>query len=344
LTIFAASEYIQSSLKIRQLKVYMKKLQTLLAASVCGVLFTLTAQADDSGYATVVRVAGSAYYSLGAGEPEHPLLAGKTLPAGAIIRTEDNGVVDAVLGKSVQFPQAAVQPDRISAAPDSPVRGMISYRPAAEQNTVRVTPNTTLAIDKLTVTDTGADTVSDTELNLKKGKIYASVKKLTGASQYLIKLPNGICGVRGTLISVSADGTVAVIESTGGGAVVSLVSPDGATHTYLVTPGQILDPNTGKTAVVPPDVANILEQVFTALRTSYIEFVNFSFDNTRCYVSPNHGYSNGQGQNNNNQGGNNNQQFSSSGAVITSFISNQFTTNSTSAALSCAGFLFNHTA
>jgi hypothetical protein len=287
---FVAPGYIQTSSKIRQLKVYMKKLQTLLAASVCGVLFSLSAQAAVSGYATVVRVVGSAYYSLGAGEPEHPLLAGKTLPAGAIIRTEGNGIVDAVLGKSVQFPQAAGQPDRISLASDSPVRGMINYQPTTEQNAVRVTPNTTLAIDKLTVTDTGADTVSDTELNLKKGKIFASVKKLTGASQYLIKLPNGICGVRGTLLEVSDDGTVSVIESTGGGAVVSLVSPDGTTHTYLVTPGQILDPTTGKTANVSPDLQNLLEQVFTALRTGYIEYVNFSFDNTQCYVSPVHGY------------------------------------------------------
>lgn len=284
----------------------MKKLQTLLAASVCGALFTISLQAAEPAYATVVRVMGTAYYSLGAGQPEHPLIAGKTLPAGAIIRTEDNGTVDAVLGKSVQLPQATGVPDRISQAADFPVRGMISYKPTVEQNAVRVTPNTTLGIDKLTVTDTGADTVSDTELNLKKGKIYASVKKLSGASQYLIKLPNGICGVRGTLIEVSADGTVAVIESTGGGAVVSLVFPNGQTKTYLVTPGQILDPATGKTAVIPPDLANVLEQVFTALRTTYVEFVNFSFDSTQCYISPTHGYGGGnsQGQNNNNQGGN----------------------------------------
>jgi len=61
--------------------------------------------------------------------------------------------------------------------------------------------------------------VSDTELNLKEGKIYASVKKITGASQYLIKLPNGIAGVRGTLFSISADGTIACFESQGGGVV-----------------------------------------------------------------------------------------------------------------------------
>lgn len=268
----------------------MKKLQILLAASVCGILFSLSAQAATSGYATVVRVMGTAYYSLGPGQAEHPLVAGKTLPPGAIIRTADNGTVDAILGKSVEFPQAIWQPDRISLAPDSPVRGMISYQPAAEQNAVRLTPNTTLGIDKLNVTDTGADTVSDTELNLQKGKIFASVKKLTGASTYLIKLPNGICGVRGTLLEVSADGTVAVLHSTGGGAVVSLVYPDGQTRTFTVGAGQMLNPATGSNTVLPQDLANLLSSVFNALRTTYVEFVNFQFDSTQCYISPTHGF------------------------------------------------------
>lgn len=282
----------------------MKKLKTLFAATMCGVMVSLSAQAADSGYATVVRVVGTAYYSLGAGQPEHPLLAGKTLPAGAIIRTESDGIVDAVLGKSVEFPQATWQPDRISLAADSPVRGMIGYKPSVEQNAVRVTPNTTLGIDKLTITDTGADTVSDTELNLKKGKIYASVKKLTGASQYLIKLPNGICGVRGTLLAISADGTVAVVPNTLSesitGAVVSLLFQDGKPHTFVVLPGQILDPATGKTANITPDLLNLFEQVYAALRTTYVEYVNFTYVNN-CHVSTQQGNQNGQGQNNNNQ-------------------------------------------
>ena len=285
----------------------MKKIQTLLVAALCGVVFSVSAQTGVPGSATVVRVAGAAYYSLGAGQPEHPLVAGKILPVGATIRTEHNGVVDVVLGKSVDTPQSVWQPQRIAFAPDSPVRGMISYKPSAEQNVVRVTPDTVLGIDKLNVTDTGADTVSDTELNLKKGKIFASVKKLTGASQYLIKLPNGIAGVRGTMFVISADGTVAVFESTGGGVVLSLVSPDGATHTYLVTPGQLLDPATGKPSPLPANLSNQLQQIFTAIRTIYGEVVNFSFDSTKCYVSPTHGYGGGNSQGDNSQGNNNNQ-------------------------------------
>lgn len=269
----------------------MKKLQILLAAAMCGVVLNVSAQSGVSGYATVVRVQGAAYYSLGAGEREYPLVAGKSLPAGAIIRTENNGVVDVVLGKAVEAPQAAWQPDRITLAADSPVRGMIGYKPSVEQNVVRLTPGTTLAIDKLTITDTGADTVSDTELDLKKGKIFASVKKLSGASQYLIKLPNGIAGVRGTLFAISADGTVAVFESKGGGVVLSMVLPDGSTKTFLVAPGQFVDPASGggQPGALPPGALSNLQSIFTGLQTLYLEVVSFSFDSTRIYCSPTHG-------------------------------------------------------
>jgi hypothetical protein len=85
---------------------------------------------------------------------------------------------------------------------------MVSYKPSAEQNAVRLMGDTVLAIDKLTVSDTGVDTVSDTELDLRQGGIYCSVKKLSGASQYLIKIPNGIAGVRGTLFLLTQAASV----------------------------------------------------------------------------------------------------------------------------------------
>ena len=265
----------------------MKKLQTLLAAALCGAIFSaaISASAQTSGYATVIRTAGIASYSLG-DNVWHPLVAGKQLPAGAIVRTGDNGVVDIVMGKAVAWPQAAGMPDRISPASDSPVRGMVGYKPSVEQNAIRLTSNTTLGIDKLTVTDTGADTVSDTELNLKEGKIFASVKKISGASQYLIKLPNGIAGVRGTLFSISADGTVAVLESKGGGVVLSLVSPDGSTKTYLVGEGQLFDPASGQPVVIPHDLMKLLKPVFDVIRTPFYVMVSYSPDRTQIYVSP----------------------------------------------------------
>jgi hypothetical protein len=265
----------------------MKKLQLLVAAALCGVLFNVSAHAEMQGYGTAVRVTGLASYSLGDGN-WHPLQSGKRLPVGSVIRTGDNGVVDIILGKDVVLPQAVSHPDRIGFAPDAKVRGMINYKPSGEQNVVRLTPNTTLAIDKLNIIDTGADEVSDTELNLKAGSIYASVKKLTGASQYLIKIPNGIAGVRGTLLFISADGRVAVYESDNGGAVLSVVMPDGSTKTFLVSPGNMLD-GSGNASPIPSDLQNSLSDIFTALRTVYAHVVDFSFDQTGCYVSPTQG-------------------------------------------------------
>ena len=279
----------------------MKSFQNILGAILCGAILSVavTASAQNSdnkkGFATVLRVEGSAKYTLGDGN-WLPLVAGVHLRAGAQISTGDNGVVDVVLGIHIDLPQsqwlpeAKWGPEQISKAPDSAVRGMVSYKPAAEQNAVRITPNSTLAFDKLYVTDTGTDTVSDTELDLKQGKIFASVKKLTGASQYVVKIPNGIAGVRGTLFSITADGVVTVFESLGGGLVLSMTLPDGTSKTYLVTPGQLLDPVTGKPANIPPELTRILSDVFTALRTIYIQVANFDFDRTQCWVSPVHGH------------------------------------------------------
>ena len=266
----------------------MKMLQTILTVTLCGAIFAVAASASaqptQNGYATVVRVQGGASYSLGDGVT-HALVAGKLLPAGATIYTSDSGVVDVVLGKKVVFPQSSGAPDRISAAPDAPVRGLTSIQPATQQNVVRLTPNSTLVIDKLTTTDTGADTVSDTELDLQKGKIYASVKKLSATSQYLVKIPNGVAGVRGTKFSISADGSTAVFETSSSGLVITLSGPNG-TQSYTIAAGQMLDPVSGVVSI-PADAQSNLGNLFSALATTYK--MTFSYDksnNVFTFVSP----------------------------------------------------------
>ncbi len=272
----------------------MKSFRKTLAIMLCGVVFgvVLTATAGtgiQQGWGTVVRVEGLVSYSLGDGN-WLPLVAGKYLPPGSQIRTGETGVADVVLGKAIEMPQAKWQPEHVSLSADSPVRGLVSYKPSAEQNVIRLTPNTTLGIDKLTITDTGADTVSDTELDLKQGKIFASVKKLTGASQYSVKIPNGIAGVRGTLFSITAAGVVAVYDSHSGGLVLSLTQPDGSNKIYLVASGQVLDPATGNPVAITAELRQILNNIFTALRTIYFEVVDFDFDHTRSFISPIHGW------------------------------------------------------
>ena len=278
------------------MKIFRTVLATVMGIAIAGVATTASAQGTKQGYATAVRVEGVATYSLGQGLPEYPLVAGKYLPPGAIVFTKDNAVVDLILGKSVDLPQAKWSPDAISLAPDAAVRGYVTYKPTADQNAVRLTPNSTLAIDKLTIVDTGTDAVSDTELDLKKGKIFASVRKLSGASQYIVKLPNGIAGVRGTLFSISVDGTVACFESTGGGVILALTLADGSTQTFVIGPGYLMDPTTGQPAVISPQLLRILGDIFDALRTTYFEEVDFDEDHTEHHISPTNGHHHGDDQ------------------------------------------------
>ena len=288
----------------------MKKFQALFATIMCGLVLGIAinagAQANQAGFATAVRVEGIVNYSLG-DDQWQPLVAGKILPVGAIVRTGHNGVTDLVLGKDIQLPIKAQQitssPAHPAYSPDSKVTSIPSSPPAAEQNVVRLTPETTLAIDKLNVIDTGADTVSDTELDLQKGKIFASVKKLNGASTYYIKLPSGIAGVRGTQFSVDVAGSVSVSHSTGGGVVLTLTPPGGgAPKTTVVGVGYSYNPTTGALTLASSDVISMMQALFNALQTIYSP-VNFfiSRDNTECYVSPTHGapppHHHGGGQN-----------------------------------------------
>lgn len=270
----------------------MKSFKTHLAAMICSAIVStvLAASAEDKqGFVTVVRVQGNATYSLGPNQAQHPLVAGKYLAPGSIIFTKENAFVDIVLGKTVDFPQATSTPNAITPAADYPVRGYVSYTPSVDQNTVRLTPNTTLAIDKLTVEDTGSDTVSDTELDLQKGKIFASVRKLTGASQYVIKLPDGVAGVRGTKFSLDVNHNCACSESTGGGVVMAIPDGSGGTETLVIPPGQFFNPGTGSVGPMPPGLLQDLHAIFKSLSTSYFGLVTFQRDFTECHISPTQG-------------------------------------------------------
>jgi FecR protein len=266
----------------------MKQTQILLFTAVCGAVLAMTtivsADTIKSGFATVVRIQGEARYSLG-DDNWHPLVAGKTLAEGAVIQTGHDGIVDLVLGKNVAWPQARSTPDRISFAPDYPVRGLISYKPSAEQNMVRLSADTTLQIDKLTVSDTGVDAVSDTELNLKQGHIFASVLKLSAVSQYLIKIPNGIAGVRGTVVSADANDTVAVLSSSGGSDVVLSLIKNGVPATYPIGTQSEYDPSAGQVVPIPPALLNELQKTADALKTAYFRIVSFAVDSTTLYTS-----------------------------------------------------------
>lgn len=277
----------------------MKKLQALLAIAVGGALLnaglTASAQPPKPGFATVVRVEGDASYSLDNGVHKFPLVAGKYLEAGSTIYTGYNGVVDVILGKAIELPQAKWTPDRVSYAVDSPVRGYVSYKPTADQNVVRLNPESALTIDKLTTVSSGVDAVSDTELDLKKGSIFASVKKLSPAAQYLVKTPTGIAGVRGTqfTIALNEDGSikeVAVYKTVDDeGLVLAVTSPSGATQTYLIQDNQVWSPGNANAVPIPPELFHILQQVFPIVRSDFYQIVSYDYDRTLVQESSDFG-------------------------------------------------------
>jgi len=274
-------------------------MRTINSAVMCGTMLALavaaSAQTLKPGVATIVRIQGEARYSLGDGN-WHPLVVGKVLAAGAVIQTAHNATVDVVLGKSILTPQTTTVPDRISPAPDANVRGMVGFNPRVEQNMIRLTGDTVLAIDKLTVGDTGVDAVSDTELDLKQGRIIASVKKVSAASQYLIKIPNGIAGVRGCVVVIDASGWSAVIKDPlepsdhKSALLVSIVGSNGTPATYQVDEGSQLDPQTGQITPLPPELLSLFQNIVKALGTAYVESVSFAYDWTYCYISPKTGH------------------------------------------------------
>lgn len=176
------------------------------------------AQTVKQGNAKVRQIRGSAKYSVEGGVWV-PLKQGATLKPGTLIQTAPESVVDLDLGEN------------------GPV--------------VRVTPNTTIGLDKLTYTGTGADSVIETGLNLKNGTIIGNVKKLAKASKYEIKTPNGVAGIRGTdyVISVKklADGTYEVTFTDITGTLVVVAMVNGAPQTVVLNAGESWTPGSDVT-------------------------------------------------------------------------------------------------
>jgi len=173
----------------------------------------LQAQTMKQGEAKVRQIKGKASYSVDGGAMV-PLRVGTVLRAGSTIQTMPESIVDLDLG----------------------VNGPV----------VRVTPSTTLGLDKLTRAGTGMDSVVETQLNVQNGTIIGNVKKLARASKYEIKTPNGVAGIRGTdyvvTVKKKPDGTfeVTFTDITGTLVVVALVN--GQPQTVVLNAGESWTP------------------------------------------------------------------------------------------------------
>jgi len=159
------------------------------------------------GKAVVRAVRGTASYSEQGGDWK-PLKVGNTLQPGASVKTGVASRVDLFLGDN------------------GPV--------------VRILEDTTLGLDKLDFDRTGADTVIETQLDLRQGTIQGVVRKLAAASKYEVKTPNTVAGIRGTEYQISADGTLHVKT---GSVMVAYTNPvSKRISTHLVNEGQTFVP------------------------------------------------------------------------------------------------------
>ncbi len=240
----------------------MKRTRNLINGLMAGavafaMVCPLAAQTVTQGSARVVRMKGDARYTVGAGTFK-PLKLGDVLKPGTIVQTsrEKGAFVDLVLLEGA----GEVAMPASSGGAGAP--GTMAYQPKAEQNIVRITENSALGIDKLTSTQTGAGAVTETQLDLRAGRILGSVKKMSAASKYEIKFPNGVAGIRGTSYEFTAEG---VLKITIGQAIIAYSTPAGVVQTQIVNGGQTFDARTGKFTPIPPAELRSMDNLFSTM-------------------------------------------------------------------------------
>ena len=180
-----------------------------------GAFVVSSAQAGEAGKAAVRSIRGSAQYAAEGGL-WLPLKVGQVLKPGSTVRTANDSQVDLFMDQN------------------GPI--------------VRLVENTTLGIDKLNFEATGIDTIIETQLDLKSGRILGIVTKMAADSKYEIKTPNGVAGVRGTEYDVSATSVVRVVS---GSLVVVYVKSDGTVVTQVVNAGEMFVPAEGAVKPMP---------------------------------------------------------------------------------------------
>lgn len=181
------------------------------------------------GHAEVRKVVGSATVTKAAGGSAS-ITEGMVLGSGDTITTGRASIVDLYLGLNGDF--------------------------------LRVDADTTLKLDVLDIANIAERTVT-TQLSLGKGGITGNVvNKLTAASKYEIKSPSGVAGIRGTIYSISANGTLTVAKGTVNFTFVF----NGVTKTVRVEPGQQFKPGDAAPSPAPKGIVTAIEAVGTALQ------------------------------------------------------------------------------
>ena len=135
---------------------------------------------------------------------------------------------------------------------------------------VQVAPQSLFVLDKITTTDAGEEKLTETQLRIDEGAIYAKINRLAKGSRYEIATPKGIAGIRGTAVYATADGQITVLEGLAG-----VAYPNGAgVDTFLVHDGETVGPNDRPPHPAPND---LLRDIVEALRDAVTHGVGLAF-------------------------------------------------------------------
>lgn len=162
--------------------------------------------AVEKGTAKVVAVQGNVEYSTD-GTTWTSLQRGGSLLEGAVVRTTSAAAADLDLGRN--------------------------------GSQLRVMPGSTVALTALSFEQTGIETVVNTQIEVRAGKVVGNVQKLSAASKYELKTAKAVATVRGTRYSMAAEGKLVVAE---GSVVVVAIQPDGSTVTRVVNANEVFSP------------------------------------------------------------------------------------------------------
>ncbi len=229
----------------------MNKTLGWMLAAVLSLSLISSANAQSSPQRTgkVVRIKGEARYSTG-NKVWQPLKVGTVLKSGYVVQTAMNSFVDVVLSETDKAAAANLTPLVMavsSPAAGSGAGGGAGVVPTPDQDVIRVLDDSYLVFDSLTATATGADTVTETMLDLKKGSVFGSVKKQAAASRFEVKTPNGVAGIRGTIFLISANGNIACLV---GSIIVAFTDAAGNVVTQVVGAGQMFDAATRQVSAI----------------------------------------------------------------------------------------------
>ena len=209
-------------------------LSKLLALAVgLGVFVAVWSAQAKPGKVVVRAVIGKADYTQ-EGVKWRSLGQGQVLRQGAMIRTYPASHVDLFLGVNGPF--------------------------------VRIMESTELGIDDLSYERTGVETVIETSLDLRVGRVLGNVKKMAVASRYEVKTPNGVAGIRGTKYDISTiTGQVRVLED-----LLIWVWKDPTTPTlppksFNIPANMMFDPITKNVVPIPQAIIREVNRIFTRI-------------------------------------------------------------------------------